>query len=250
MVEALHLFELMANRHDQLAFRGDAIVRYRRIEPHCEQFQQQPSHRHVGDKAVLDVLLAERGTGLAQVLAVRTHDRRLTPRATDQGNERVEPIRLGVAVPHSHDCLLNKAPWSFALQIRRRRVPDAEVVDPDARRLVACDLVGALVDDLDVHPLQDRQDLRERDRRPVPIDLETAFIGPRWMRLRQPHHDGVLGARLEPIDVIDCDGGGDVRFVRLGERAVVGRQQHAPTRFAVPVHKRFGQIVDPRPCRL
>ena len=221
MVEALHLLESTPDRHDQFAFGHHAITRYRRVEPHREQLQQQPRHRHVGDEAILDVLLTERGTGLAQVLAVRTHDRCLTPRAAGQGNERVEPIRLGVAVPHRDDRLLNQAPWRFALQVPRRRISDAEVVDPDARPLVPSDLVGALVDDVDAHPLQDRQDLRERHRRTVPIDLEAAFIGPRWMRLRQPHRDAVVDTRLEPIDVIDRDSSGDVHLVCLGEGIAV-----------------------------
>ena len=135
-----------------------------RVEARLEQPHQQPGDVHVGGQALLDVVLAERRAGLAQVLGVGAQHHRLPPGQPGPQDQRVEAVALGVARPDRGEGVLEQRPGVVDGQLARRLVAQPEVVDPGRGAAGALDLVGPLVDDLDAHLLQPRQHQRQRDR--------------------------------------------------------------------------------------
>jgi hypothetical protein len=79
---------------------------------------------------------------------------------------------------------------------------EAEVVDPKRRRSASGDLVGALVGDPYAHVLEDRQHVRERDRRIRAEQLAAQDACLRFQRLVETHPESAsAGGLLRALDV-------------------------------------------------
>ncbi len=177
LVEAGHAVERLGEPALDLVDLGDPCLVARvqaalaRVEPGLEQLHQQPGDVHVVAQRVLDVVERERGVPLAHVLGVGAQHGRLPPGQAGAEHERVEPVDLVVAVPDGAERVLEQ------LAGQRRdgpAVPQAELVD-ERRPAQALELVRTLVDDLDAHRREHRQDLGEGQGGPDPEHLQPGL---------------------------------------------------------------------------
>ena len=102
----------------------------------------------------------------------------------------------------------------------------AEVVDPDRRRARRLHLVRALVDHLDAHVLQQRQNLRERDLITELEQLEPEEVLGLFDGVVEAHLQVVLGFQgLHPLDVRDGRAWQESCAVAGGEGVAVFAEQ-------------------------
>jgi hypothetical protein len=221
-----------------------------RVEPRLEQPHQQPGEPRVAEQHPLDVVLAERAAGLPQVLGVRAQHLGLLPAEPGGRDERVEAVVLHAPVPQRGERVLEQPAEQFGLDPVVARAPHAEVVDPGVPGgvvAVAVHLVGPLVDHLDAHALQQRQHLRQRDRRADAVELEPQLPVGGVLRLVQLGGDLVprLGERLEHAQVGDGDPRREVRLVRLGEGRAVPADELGRVLLRVELADRDREVVLP-----
>ena len=157
---------------------GDLLLRCRptlpglpgipiRVEPRLPQLDEVARDLRVRDERVLQVGLGVGGPRLAQILRHGAQHHDLAPGELRRQHELVEPVGLRASVPDSRDRTLEEV----AQLVVRHRVPDgpvahpeAEVVDVQRQSVGALHLEGLLVDDLDTHVGEDREDVGERER--------------------------------------------------------------------------------------
>ncbi len=80
----------------------------RRVEARLEEPDEQPYDAHVRAERLLDVVLAERETGLAQILGVGAQHDRLPPPEPCAQHECVQPVALGATGPDGRKGVLEK----------------------------------------------------------------------------------------------------------------------------------------------
>lgn len=149
-----------------------------------EEVDQQAGGVGVVAERVLHVVLGERAARLAQVLGVGAQHHRLAPGQPGGQDQAVEAVVLGLAGPGGREGLLD-ALAGLVGQLGALAQPQAEVVDPGGAVVRAGQRVRVLVEHLDAEPLQDGQDLGQRDRAADPVDLEAALVVARADRLVQ-----------------------------------------------------------------
>ena len=199
-----------------------------RVEAHLPQLDEVAGDGRVRDEGVLEVVLRVRGPGLAEVLRDGAQDDDLAPREACREDELVEAVGLGPAVPDRRDGALEQV----AQLVVRAVLPDRdvahaqpEVVDVQGRAVGALDLERLLVDDLDAHVGEDRQDVGERERLD-PEQLEPADVRGRVGRAVE--RDARALAVAELVEV------GQVGLALVDrERLLVGRGERPPE----PVHE-------------
>ncbi len=221
-----------------------------RVEPGLEELHQQPGDVDVVAQRVLDVVEGERRVPLLHVLRVGAEHGGLPPGQAGAEHQRVEAVDLVVAVPHGAQGVLE--------QLARERghglaVAEPELVD-ERRPAEALELVGPLVDDLDAHRGQHRQDLGERERRADPEHLQPGLAAAGVHLLVEGQVDacglGAAAQRLQPAEVEGAGGGEEVLLVGLRERVDVLAGQAGAGLLAVLVHDRGREVVTPRAGRL
>ncbi len=180
----------------------------------------------VVDEGVLHVVLGERRARLAQVLAVGPEDGDLTPGKPGAQHQAVEAVVLHGPAPRPDEGVLEDLLDLPGLQLVAGLVHQAEVVDPDRRRARRLYLVRALVDHLDAHVLQKRQDLRERDLISEPEQLEPQEVLRLFDGVVEAHPQVVVGLQgLHPLDVRDGRAGQKACAVAGGEGVAVLAEQ-------------------------
>ena len=180
------------------------------------------------DEGVLEVVLRVGGAGLAQVLRHGAQHDDLAPGELGREHEPVEAVALGAAVPDRGDGALEEV----AQLVVRALLPDggvghaqAEVVDVQVDAVGAGHLEGLLVDDLDAHVAEDRQDVGEAER-VDPEQLEPADVVGRVGRAVERHAGA--GTDAEPVEV------GEVGHALVDrEGLLVDRREGTPE----PVHE-------------
>ena len=143
------------------------------------------------------VVQREGGADLPQVLGVGPHDRDLAPPEPGAEHQPVQPVVLQVAAPDHGEGLLEALAHPVGLEVGDLLVAQPEVVDPDRLRAGRPHLVGALVDDVDAHVLQQRQDVGEGDGLAVPEQLEPQRARRGLQRSVQVHRE-VVARRVPP----------------------------------------------------
>ncbi|MEY9488253.1 hypothetical protein RKD26_004047 [Streptomyces calvus] len=220
-----------------------------RRHPRLEQGDEQPCGVDVGAEGVLHVVLAEGGTGLAQVLGVRAQHHGLAPGQPGAQHQGVEAVVLRLAGPGRREGVLEPLTGVVAEVVGAAGRPghaQAEVVDPGDAAVGAAQLVGPLVDDLDAEPLEDRQHRGEGDGLALAVDLEAALLGARAHRLVQAEREVPLLAQLfEAAQVGDGAARGVVGLVALGEGAGVAAQQLGGALLAELGVQSLGEAVGP-----
>lgn len=201
-----------------------------RRHPRLEQVDEQARGVDVVAEGVLHVVLAERRTGLPQVLGVGAQHHRLAPGQSGAEHEGVEAVVLRLAGPGGGEGVLDALAGVVAEVVgatgRGLGHPQAEVVDPGRGAVRAAQLVGALVGDLDAEPAEHRQHGGQGDRAALLVDLEAPFLGCGADRLVQAQREGLL--LVELLQVAEVGDGGAravVGLVALGEGGPVVAQQ-------------------------
>ncbi len=248
MVEALHLVErvgdLLLHRLDP---RGPRLGIGRQpvlagVEPGREQLDQQPGQLDVVAQRVLHVVQGEGRVALLHVLRVGAQDRRLAPGEARVEHETVEAVDLVEALPHGAQGVLEELP-----RLLRQLLPvaQAELVD-ERRPAEALELVGPLVDHLDAHRREHRQDLRQRQRRTDPEHLEPGLPTSGVHLLVEGEVDAVLlPERLQAPEVVGTRRRQVVLLVGLGERVDVAPGEARAGVLAVLGDRRREEVVAP-----
>ena len=128
-----------------------------------------------------------------------------------------------------------------------------EVVDPHRVRVRGPDLIRAFVDDLRPHVLQQRKDVRERQRLTAAVQLQPRRRVDGLGRPVEVQREAVarfVGQEcLEPADVADRGAGRVVVLVSRRHRVRVAVVEQQPPFLAEPLDERVGEIVGPGPQR-
>ncbi len=217
----------------------------RRVEAQTEELDEPARDQRMRGQGVLHVGLAEGAAGLAQVLRDRPEDRDLAGGQLRGEDEAVEAVVLGLAAPRARERVLERLAYTVGLELRALGVLEAEVVDPHGRAVARPDLVRSLVGDLDAHVLEQRQDVREQQRRAAAEQLEGEVVG-RGERHVEAHAE-VVG-RIELLDPGDVEDGlarEEVLPVGAGERLAVALEQPAGALLAVVLGERVAEVVRP-----
>ena len=205
-----------------------------RVEAGLEEVDQHPGDVDVAAQRLLDVVEGEGRVALAHVLGVRPQHGGLPPGQAGREHQGVEAVDLVVAVPDRTQGVLEELAGQDGHGLA---VAQPELVD-ERRPVQAVELVGALVDDLDPHRGEHRQDLRERERRPDPEHLQPGLAAAGVHLLVQRQVDALLaGERLEAAEVEGAGRRREVLLVGLGERVDVAARQPRAGVLAVLVHR-------------
>ncbi len=232
--------DLVDPRGPGLGVGGDAVASG--VEARLEEL-----HEHAGDVGVaaqrlLDVVDGERAVALLHVLGVRAQHRGLAPGQPGTEHQGVEAVDLVEALPHGADGVLERLAHVVG---HAGGVAQPELVD--VRRPVdVVELVGPLVDDLDAHRRQRRQDLRQRDRRAAPEDLQPRLAAGGVERREQRQVGAGLAEGLEPAEVERAGGGREVLLVGLGEGRLEGAGEARTDVLAELGDGGGGEVVAPR----
>ena len=122
-------------------------------------------------EGILDVRLAEGEADLAQVLAVRPHQRRLADVEAGQQDQAVVPVALDRALEQLGERLLEGAS-PVVVQGHVGADADPDVVDEDPVG-VETEGVRALVEGLQPEVVEQREQLGQRRRGAAPVDAEA-----------------------------------------------------------------------------
>ncbi len=224
-------------------YRGRAGPR--RIETSLEQFDQLSSDRRIVDERPLDVTLAVRGPGLAQVLGVGTQHVCLPPGQAGDQDQSVEPVLLDLVVPQqakSVDDLF----CARTVEVAPGWQAQSEVVDPGCAAVGAADFVRPLVEYLDVHLVEDGQGPSQAQRLAGTEDFEptVGLVVRRW-RVHLEGQPVLVIEGLQARQVVHCGPGREVLLVRLRKRSDVPAQQPLPGVLAGGQHDEISQVVTP-----
>ena len=209
-------------RLDRLDLRvGDLQVRAAAVgvEARLEQLDQRGGDVGMLDQRLLDVALAERRPGLAQVLRVRAQDVGLPPGQVGAHDQRVEPVLFDLAAPQQLE-RVDDVVGPLLVEVAAGWQPQAEVVDPDLVAAGQLELVGTLVEDLDAHLGEDRQRAGQRHRPAGAEHLQPAVgvvVGRR--RVQREGQPVVVRQRIAgSARSSTATAGVEVLLVGLGER--------------------------------
>ncbi len=256
MVQARHVvegpldpgLELVDPRGPGLGVGRHAVAA--RVEPGLEQLHQQPGDVDVVAQRVLDVVEGEGRVALLHVLRVGAEHGRLAPGDARPEDQRVEAVDLVVAVPHRAQRVLEQL---AGVGGQRPGVAQPELVDV-RRPAQALEPVRPLVDDLDAHRGEHRQDLRQRQGRSDAEHLEPGLPAAGVHLLVEGEVDAVLllvrGHRLQPAEVDRGGPGREVLLVRLGEGVDVAAGEPGADLLAVLRDHGALEVVAPRARRV
>ena len=194
---------------------------------------------------------AERRPDLPEVLDVRAQHGDVAAAQPRTQHEPVEPVVLDLAAPHRRERLLEALPHVGDVQAGQGLRVQPEVVDPDRIGAGRPDLVRALVDDLRPHVLEQGQDVRERERFTVAVQLQPGRRVDGLVRPVEVDREAVTRFAgqecLEPADVAHRGAGRVVVLVCRRQRVRVPVVEQHPSFLAEPLDERVGEIVGPRP---
>ena len=197
------------------------------------------------DERLLDVALAVRGAGLAQVLRVGTQDVRLPPVEVGLHDQGVEAVLLDLGAPQQPD-RLDDVGGALLVELDARGEPQAEVVDPHLVAVGQVELVRALVEDLDAHLGEDRQRPGQRHRLPGTEHLEAPVgVVVRIAGVEGEREPVVVGQVVQQAEVAHADTGREVLLVRLGERVLVAAEEPFAVLLAASLDDQVVQVVAP-----
>jgi hypothetical protein len=111
-------------------------------------------------QAGLQVLLTERSADLSQIPGIRSHHDDLLPVQPGMQHQRIEAIALRGAAPHRCERVFEQPARRIGTGLRSYLVAQPEVINPPLCALGGSQLVGALVDHLNPHALEDRRHYR------------------------------------------------------------------------------------------
>ena len=223
------------------------------VEAGPPQRDQVAGHAGVRDQGVLEVVLRVGGAGLPEVLRDGAQDDDLAPGQVRGQDELVEPVGLGTAVPDRGDGSLEQ----LAEAVVRAGVPErplghaeAEVVDVQGGAVGPLDLERLLVDDLDAHVGEDRQDVGERERLDAE-QLEPADVARPVERAVERH--ARAAALAEPVEVAhvgEALADGEGLLVRRREGAAEAVEEPVALLLAVGVAQHVAEAVRPGAAHL
>jgi hypothetical protein len=246
LVEARDLVEVSLELADERLgprVRGPPPAR---LEAKAKELDQPAGDSGVRGQALLHVRLAEGAARLAQVLGDRAQQRDLAPGQPGAEDEPVEAVVLDVAVPGFGKGLLEDGAHAVGLVLDFLAVVEAEVVDPDRRAVERRDLVGPLVGHLHPHVLEQREDVREQDRRARAEQLERQVPGPGFEREVEAQVEVACGVEaLDPVDVGDRGARREVLPIGGRERLAVPLEQPGAALLAQLRDERVLQVVAP-----
>jgi hypothetical protein len=147
------------------------------IEPGVEQRDQVGHQLRVGVEGVLDVLLAEPEADLAEILGVRADDRHVAGGEAGAEDETVEVVALHVAGFEGAERRLQLGA-AVLVEVDARWHPHPDVVEEHPLR-AGPERVRLLVERLETEVVEEREQLRERRRRPFAVDPESPLAGRR-----------------------------------------------------------------------
>ena len=208
-------------------------------------------------QAGLDVVLAERRSGLPEVLGVGAQHGGLPPGQPGPRHQRVEPVRLGLARPDRGERTLEQP-----LAVRRAEgaaclgrpgvgtepeVVDEGVATPSCRSIV----YGRSSTTSTPSRCSTGQHLGQGDRAAEAEHLEAALVRPGAQRgVEVQRHGAVLAEALDLADVGDRRARRELLLVALGERLGVAPLQDRGALLAALVDQGVVEVVGPVARRL
>ncbi len=247
LVEALHRFEALVDLAQQLGRQLVRLAAEIGLEADLEQLGQQARDRAVAGQRLLHVGLAERDSGLPQVLAVGAQDRDLAPSQTGRDDQPVEPVVLDLAAPDAREAVVERL--AHGLEVDRDAVPrhQREVVYPDRPvRPGRGHAVRHLAEHAQTHVLEHRQHVGQRHRIVGLVDLQAELGVAGLDRVVQV--DAEIARRQCPVDAADVvDRGVGRKFLAViaGERAFVAGKGLESRLLALRFDQRLLEAVGP-----
>ena len=244
VVQARHLLEPGLDLLQQvpLGIRRSA----RGVETRLEQRHQPPRQRRVRHQRLLHVGQAEGNSGLAQVARVGAQDRDFARRQLGGEHQLVQAVGLDPARPHGLEGFVEKRPHPLERHLRLARQREAEVDDPHRAAVGGLDVVWAIVEHAHAEVLQDRQRVRERDRRSRAEQPEAQRAGLGGERPVQVHGQRRRRAeRLHHLDVEQRAAHRVILPVSGGEGLAVAGEQLVGALLALALEQQRLQIVLP-----
>ena len=176
MIEALHVLEQGVDLLDQFCDRGLAaggVAAGGRIEFRREQGQQGARHGRIVAQRLFLNRLAGIETGLLAIAGESPHQGRLAPVDAQLQHQPVEPVAFGATRPDRREGRLERALHIGELKVAAARVLHQELMNVDFRLARRTQGVAPFLERLETHVGEDRQHVRQRHRRPPPIQFEA-----------------------------------------------------------------------------
>ena len=215
-----------------------------------EELDESSCDLGVSAERVFHVVLAERASGLAEVLGDRAEYGDLASREARREDEPVEAVILGLAAPGPGERVLKRLPHLLCLELGVLLVAEPEVEDPDGIAVAWPDLIRPLVGDLYAHVFEQRQHVRQQDRLTGAQQFEREMVSRREERKVEAHCQVADGVELlHALDFENRLARGEVLAVGDRKRIAVALEERAGLFLAELLDEGVAEVVRPRSGR-
>lgn len=137
----------------------------RQVEAGLEQPGQLASDVGVVVQGAGDVAQVEAQADLLEVAGIGAQQRHIAPRQAGSQHQAVEGVVLGVALDDVDEGVLEGVVELLDVEVQAFAVGEGEVVDPELAATGMAQAVGELAEHAQAEVFQDRQHVRQRQRR-------------------------------------------------------------------------------------
>ena len=188
------------------------------VETGLEQTHQLAGDVGMVDQRAGDVAVIEAQTDLLEVTGIGPQHRHITPRQTGGQHQTVEGIVLGIAVDDVHEGILQGLVEHLNIRHLGAGIGEGEIVNPELAAILAAQAVGELAQHPQAEVFQNRQHIRQRQRRIGVVELAVQLRLALGQRLVEAHHQRPLLGQAEQMLHVDH------RRVRCKALGVAGRE--------------------------
>ncbi|VXC89677.1 hypothetical protein PSEUDO9AZ_20590 [Pseudomonas sp. 9AZ] len=223
----------------------------RQVEARLEQAHQLLGDISVVDQGAGDIAEVEAQANLLEVTRIGTQQRHVTPRHGSHQHQTVEAVVLRRAANDIDEGALQSVVELLDIDIQAFGIGEGEVVNPELAAIGAAQFVRELAEHAQAEVFQNRQHVRQRQRRIGVVQLAVQLLLALGQRLVETHDQLALAVQAEQVLHVDH------RRVRGETFAVAGREaagefaeDFGALSFAEAFDDQAGVIVLPRTAGL
>src|SRR3989344_1476097 len=171
----------------------------RQVKTRFEQAHQLLGDIGMVDQGACDVAEVEAQTNLLEVAGVSTKQRHITPRHGGHQHQTVEAVVLRCAANDIDESALQGVVELLDVDIQAFGIGKGEVVNPELAAISAAQFVRELAQYAQAEVFQNRQHIRQRQRRVRVVQLAVQLLLALGQRLVEAHHQLTLSVQAQQV---------------------------------------------------
>ena len=175
----------------------------RQVETGLEQ-----AHQFLGDVGMVnqgagDIAEVKAQANLLEVTGIGAQQRHVTPRHRRGQHQAVKGIVLGLTFDDVDEGILQGVVELLDIHIQAFGIGEGKVVNPELAAVLVTQAIGEFTQHAQAEVFQDRQDIRQRQRRIGMVELAMQLLLGRRQWLVETHHQFALARQAEQVLHVD-----------------------------------------------